>query len=277
MYRKGQAVWDALGSTGPAVLCLSGFASGNWMFQRWLAPLQGFYRFILPENRGMGQAPAATAPYGMDDLAADALRLLDDLGIERCTVIGLSMGGFIAQRVLALAPQRVTGLVLLCTSSGGDAFRPIFPLLSREQVEALYRLDPETRIRAALSPHICPLLQEQYPEVFAEVLQQRLRHPEVPEQVLLQYDAVAEFLRHPQALQHIACPTLILSADQDLLVPVANAALLATMIPKARLQVIANTDHLFFLERAATVSQLLREWLLDYDNTTHDSLAHRQS
>jgi 3-oxoadipate enol-lactonase len=261
MYRKNRMVWDELGSSGAAVLCLSGFASGNWMFHRWLAPLQDTYRFILPENRGMGQAPAATAPYDLDDLATDALRLMDDLGIARFTIIGLSMGGFIAQRVLAQAAQRVTGLVLLCSSSGGEEFRPFFPLMSREQLEALYRLDPETRIRAALAPPICPVLQQHYPEVFAEVLQQRLRHPERLEQVLLQYDAVAEFLRHPQALQQVRCPTLILAADQDLLVPLANAELLAKKIPNAQLQVIADTDHLFFLEQAATVTHRMRAWL----------------
>ncbi|MBF0185227.1 MAG: alpha/beta hydrolase [Magnetococcales bacterium] len=263
MGRPRLPVWDEFGRGEEVILCLSGFASANWMFRSWLEPLHDSYRFLLPENRGMGRSPPATTPYTIDDLAQDALHLLDHLAIDRCSVIGLSMGGFIAQRLVNIAPQRVNSLVMLCTSSGGEKFQPLFPLMTREQIEAIYRLDAETRIRAALSPQICPVLQERYPTVFAEVLRQRLQHQEERDQVLLQYDAVADFLRLPQPLAEIHCPTLLLSADQDLLVPVANAQLLAQSIPQAELQVIAETDHLFFLEKAATVCHLIGNWLAE--------------
>ncbi|WP_130472706.1 alpha/beta fold hydrolase [Candidatus Magnetaquicoccus inordinatus] len=255
-------VWDQMGDAGEAVLCLSGFASSNWLFRLWLQDIQGSFRFLLPENRGMGRAAPATAPYLLDDLAKDAVRLLDHLALAQVTVIGLSMGGFVAQRLFALAPERVKRMVLLCTSSGGEEFQPLLPLMSREQVTSLYQLDAETRIHAALSPQICPLLQEHYPQLFAEVFRQRLIHQENLQQILFQYDAVAKFLRQRQPLEQINCPVLILAGEQDLLVPLANAQLLAKKIAHSQLAVIPDSDHLFFLEQAEMVNRVLLDWLL---------------
>ena len=252
--------WQQTG-TGAPVLCLSGFASSNWMLRAVLEPLCQHGTFILPDNRGMGRSPPAQAAYQLDDLANDALQLMDDLGHKRFTVIGLSMGGFIAQLLALAAPQRVTGLVLLCTSSAGPLFKPLMPLMSRQQVADIYHLPPQERIRAALDPSICPLLSHRYPQVYEEIFQQRLAHPENIQQIMRQYDAVADFLNRCLDLTVLNCPTLVLAGEQDRLVPLANSQLLAQQIPQAQLTVIPDTDHLFFLEQRAVVGQHIVDFL----------------
>lgn len=252
--------WDEIGQ-GPPVLCISGFASANWMFRPLVTPLANRHRFILPDNRGMGRSPPAREPYRLDDLAQDLLALMDGLGYQRFAVIGISMGGFVAQLLALAAPRRVTHLALLCTTSSGEAFRSIFPSLTRDQVKTIYQLDLEYRIRAALAPSICPLLATRYPETHATVIQERLNYQEDPIQVLLQYDAVAAFMETPLDLAAITCPALILSGDQDLLVPLANAHLLAQKLPNAQLTVIPETDHLFFLEQTDAVAGHIGDFL----------------
>ncbi|MBF0424139.1 MAG: alpha/beta fold hydrolase, partial [Magnetococcales bacterium] len=148
---------DVLGD-GEPVLCLAGFASGNWIFSRFLEPMAHRYRFILPDNRGMGRSPPVTEGYCLEDLAEDALRLMDDLGYERFRVIGLSMGGFVAQLLALAAPDRVQSMVLMCTTSGGPEYRQSFPSLSEDQVRAIYALSAEERVQAALSETFCPVL-----------------------------------------------------------------------------------------------------------------------
>ncbi|MBF0460422.1 MAG: alpha/beta hydrolase [Magnetococcales bacterium] len=252
--------WEQLG-TGTPILCISGFASSNWMLHDLLAPLRNQGCFILPDNRGMGRSPLAPTGYRLQDLAADYLQLMDDLGHEQFAIIGLSMGGFVAQLLTQAAPHRVKRLVLLCTSSAGESFKALFPIMPRQQVADLYHLPPEARIRAALSLPICPLLSVRYPEVYEEVVRKRLVHQENVEQVLLQYDAVLAFLDSHLDLAAIACPTLVLAGDQDLMVPLANAHLLAERIPNAQLTVIPDTDHLFFLEKQAEVSHHIAQFL----------------
>ncbi len=252
--------WIQTGTGGPT-LGLSGFASANWMLHDLLAPLGNPGCFVLPDNRGMGRSPPASGGYALADLATDGLQLMDDLGHDRFAVIGLSMGGFVAQLLTLAAPQRVRRLVLMCTSSAGALFKPFFPLMPRQQVADIYRLPPEERIRAALSPTLCPLLSTRYPQVYEEVFRQRLAHPEEVAQVLLQYDAVADFLTTPLNLSAITCPTLVLAGEQDCLVPLANAQLLVQQIPNARLVIIPDTDHLFFLEKRAEVGQEITRFL----------------
>ncbi|GAB0057664.1 Cis-3-alkyl-4-alkyloxetan-2-one decarboxylase [Candidatus Magnetaquicoccaceae bacterium FCR-1] len=253
--------WDSLGN-GPPILCISGFASGNWMYRPLAQTLADRHTSILPDNRGMGLSPPATQPYTLDDLAGDVIALMDQLEHETFTLIGLSMGGFIAQLIAARHPERVKRLVLMCTSSNDAAFKGLFPMLSREQISAIYMLRREERVRAALSETFCPFLFNRYPDTHAYILEHRLRFEPESAQVLLQYDAVARFFAsEPVPLERLTMPTLILSGALDLVVPSVNAQMLASRIPNAQARIIDETDHLFFLEKSAEVNGLIRDFL----------------
>ncbi|MBF0614874.1 MAG: alpha/beta hydrolase [Magnetococcales bacterium] len=253
--------WEQIGE-GTPIVCISGFASGNWLFHRLVTPLAREHAFILPDNRGMGNSPPAQFPYDLNDLADDLLALMDRLGHARFGLIGLSMGGFIAQLLASRVPERITRMVLMCTSSNGAAFRSLFPILPREQVAMIYQLHREERVRAALSEPFCPVLTTRYPETFDYVMEQRIRNEPDLSQVLLQYDAVARFFAGPPVdLAAIQTPTLILSGALDVIVPPANAQLLASLLPHAELALVPETDHLFFLEKVNEVAQRIGSFL----------------
>lgn len=257
---KFQGFYNVFGQ-GIPLLCIPGFASANWIFEPLVARLQPNYQLVLPDNRGMGQAPLATAPYRLDDLVTDVLHLMDDLGHEHFAVLGLSMGGFVAQLLALQEPERVGALLLLCSSSGGPEFEKLFPGLTEEQVRAIYTMDPAARTQTALSPSVCPLLKTNYPEIYADLVAKRSRQPENPAQVMFQYFAVKAFLQQSLPLEQIRCPTLILAGDSDSLVPVENGQLLQQKIPNAQLAVITETDHLFFLEKPEEVTHKIRAFL----------------
>ncbi|MBF0454995.1 MAG: alpha/beta hydrolase [Magnetococcales bacterium] len=248
--------FDQIGE-GPPILCIPGFGSSNRIFRPLAERLKDRFCLILPDNRGMGQSPAAWKPYQLDDLAGDCLNLMDSLHHERFAVIGLSMGGFVAQLLTLQAPQRVGALALLCSTSGGEAFQQVFPSLSEEQVKGIYSLKAQARIEAALSPAICPLLKTRYPDVYQQVLGWRSREQENLPQIMLQYYAVSQFMANTVALESITCPTLVMNGDTDLLVPLINAEMLVERIPGAQLSVITETDHLFFLEKEQEVAEKL--------------------
>src|SRR2546425_9182600 len=98
------------------------------------------YRLVLVDNRDAGASDEANRPYGTGDMAADALGVIDHLGIERFHVVGASMGGAIAQHLALLAPTRVATLVLIGTWGRTDAFLRTVLTGWRLMVE---RLSPE--------------------------------------------------------------------------------------------------------------------------------------
>jgi 3-oxoadipate enol-lactonase len=259
MAIKFNGHFDLIGKGHP-ILCIPGFGNSNWVFNKLVDRLHEHFTFVLPDNRGMGKSPPATQPYLLQDLAQDCLNLMDDLGYEQFSVIGLSMGGFIAQLLSLAAPKRVNSLALLCATSSGEVFNKIFPSLSEEQVKGIYSLDAEQRVKAALSQAICPLLATHYPEAYRYVLEQRINDQENPAQVMLQFFAVNKFLPNSIPIDTINCPTLIMTGDTDPLVPMPNAELLVKMIPNASLSVIEETDHLFFLEKEAEVAVKLAKF-----------------
>src|SRR5271166_1804821 len=104
---------------GPALLLIAGIPAiaSDW------APLAGGlaaagHRVIAYDNRGSGASTVTPGPYATAQLADDAVALLDNLGIERTDVFGMSMGGMIAQELALAAPERLRRLVLGCTHAG---------------------------------------------------------------------------------------------------------------------------------------------------------------
>ena len=99
------------------VLLLGSLGSTLAMWDGQAAALGRRYRVVRADLRGHGRSPAPTGPYGIGDLGADVLALLDRLGVERSHVCGLSLGGMIAMWVASHAPERIGRLVLMCTSA----------------------------------------------------------------------------------------------------------------------------------------------------------------
>src|SRR4051812_39652217 len=107
------------GGVGPVVL-IHGFPLVGAMWDDLVPALADRYHLIIPDLRGHGASPVPPGPYPMEDHARDIFALLDALGVERAAMVGLSMGGYIAMQLLALAPERVSAAVLADTRGPGD-------------------------------------------------------------------------------------------------------------------------------------------------------------
>jgi 3-oxoadipate enol-lactonase len=121
------------GGTGAPVLLSHGFLMDHEMFAPQVEALTPEFRVVTWDQRGFGQTPAH-GPFSYWDSAADALALLDHLGIERAVAGGMSQGGFVSLRMALLAPERVTALVLIDTQSGTEdpAAVPAYEALNAE-------------------------------------------------------------------------------------------------------------------------------------------------
>jgi 3-oxoadipate enol-lactonase len=195
------------------------------------------FRVLRYEHRGHGDSPVPPGPYSMEDLARDALDLLDALGIERASWCGLSLGGMVGMWLGANAPDRLDALVLACTAArvGAPAAYAGRAALVREQgiepvadavVAKWFALAPdETRQR------IRAVLVAQPPEGYASCCE-----------ALAGWDFRDE-------LPRVAPRTLVIATSADEATPQADTDLLVERIPGARLVTIEGAAHLANLER----------------------------
>jgi len=175
-------------------------------------------------------------------MAADALQVLDEAGVESAHVIGASLGGMIAQEVAVAAPERVERLVLCCTTPGGADSVPMPEVTIRLFQEAA-SLEPEVALRR----FVANALGSRAPESLVdELFALRVANPPDPAGWQAQAAAGTTF---PGVDGTIAAPTLILQGTDDNVVDQGNAEVLARRIAGARVELFAGSGHLFFWEQ----------------------------
>jgi pimeloyl-ACP methyl ester carboxylesterase len=243
---------------GPPVLGIMGFALDQRFWAAQVPVVSARHRFITFDNRGVGRSskvPATT----IDEMAGDAVRLLDHLAIDKAIVFGVSMGGAIAQRLTLDHPDRVSALILAVTFA-----RPIeFMRRQHELARTLVRIGgPELLLDASLVRMFTP----QFFEVGQESIDRMVAvfreggDEMASEQVLLgqldaldKHDALAE-------LPRISCPTLVVGAKMDMMVPGLGSEEIAAAIPGAELTMFA-TGHGMMIEEMEPFNARLTEFL----------------
>jgi non-heme chloroperoxidase len=226
---------------GPAVILLHGYSDSWFSWSRVLPLIPPRYHVIAPDLRGHGDSDKPPSGYATRDFTDDVLALMDALRLERATVVGHSMGSFIAQQVALAAPDRIQRLVLV-----GSA--PSFGNMAGvdEFADAVYRLE------------------DPVPEEFAREFQVSTIHHPIPAEFL--DTAVATSLRLPAGVWHrimtgmlatppapelarIGIPMLILSGDRDAVFTRGARQALIAQLPQARSAVYPETGHAPHWER----------------------------
>ena len=246
--------------SGEPFLFITGWTISAAVFEP-VAPLYtDRFRVVSFDLRCTGRSERRAGLVSMADLAADAARVLDAAGIVSAHVFGISMGGMIAQELAIRFPDRVRGLVLAGTWTGGPlAARPRpFELLETSGRIATGSL---SRRRLWLGPLLFSegFLRDQ-PERSAELAAYFRAHPAPL------WAGGAQLLGSiyqdtTRRLDQIRSPTLVMHGDLDAMVPLANARFLAGRIPDAELAVFEGTGHAFPLEAPERSRDALYEWL----------------
>jgi 3-oxoadipate enol-lactonase len=244
--------------SGYPLLLIMGLAADStaWLFQ--VPEFAGRYRTIVFDNRGVGRSAKPPGPYTIHEMADDAAGLLDVLEIPRAHVVGVSMGGMIAQELALRHPERVRGLVLACTFPEPDVEAERQRQFSVAQFGGTITAAGETRIDVSMLNPLM-LFQHLLPRVFnqsfidrdlpklMQVFSGALRYGFSMEAIIGQVEAVMGH-RTTDRLHQITAPTLVITGDADLLVSPANSDILAHSIPGARLVKVPGGSHGFNFE-----------------------------
>jgi 3-oxoadipate enol-lactonase len=243
--------------SAPAVLMIQGLGADKhgWDMQRFV--LAGRYRVIALDNRGAGRSDKPFGHYSLEQMADDAITVLDAVGVERAHVVGASMGGAITQIVALKYPERVRSITLACTACRNHPWRR--ELLTSWATNASERgMGAMTReaARWVIGPRSFRRLVPAFGWL-GPLAMGRPTHAFVAQvrAILNTDEAMAD------QLATITVPALVMVGNQDILTPRGDSEELAERLPNAELVVISGAAHGFMVEHASTFNRVLLEFL----------------
>lgn len=234
--------YRTLGEGFPLVFIMGLTANMDWWDPELLDDLSAHYQLLLFDNRGSGRTVTPQGDFTIEQFAGDTSGLMDALGIDRAHVMGVSMGGMIAQELALDYPDKVEKLVLCATNCGGrEAVLPDREVLARlvDRSGTSHEL-----MERFLSLLFCEKWLVDNPDYVNEFKRRYLIRPATDEDAARQFMATVRF-RTYERLPLIDKPTLIACGTEDILIPAENSRILAKRIPGAVLVEFEQAAHGF--------------------------------
>ncbi|WP_270934535.1 3-oxoadipate enol-lactonase [Falsiroseomonas oryzae] len=253
------------GTSGPWVVLAHSLASSHAMWRPQIATLaSNGFRVLAFDARGHGATDAPPGPYAIATMAQDLRALMDEVGIARAHVVGLSMGGAMAQEFALAHPNRLRGLVIAdATSAYPAASHPMW----RERAAAVESGGMAAVADGTLGRWFTPGWREANPERLADVRAMILATP--PQGFVGAVHALIGFDLADQ-LGDVRAPTLVLHGSEDQALPPAQGERIAALIPGARFALVEGAAHIANLEQPARFDALLLPFLREASETTAD-------
>lgn len=250
--------FDSLGrKSAPPVLMIQGLGADKnlWNLQRFQLALR--YRVIAHDNRGAGRSDKPFGSYSIEQMADDAISVLDEAGVDSAHVVGASMGGAITQYLTIKYPERVRSMTLVCTACRNHDWRRD---LLRTWSEAATTKGMNSMTTEAARWVIGPRsLRRLWPAVswLGPIATSRASHGfnGQVQALLTADDSMADLL------STISVPTAVIVGNQDILTPRADSEELVSRIPTAELIVLSGAAHGLMIEHASTFNRVLGDFL----------------
>ena len=243
----------------PVLVMGHGLLFGTTMWRHQIEVLRDTYRCIAVDWRGQGGTPATESGYDMDTLYEDLVALIEHLDVGPVHYAGLSMGGFVGQRLAARRPDLVRSLILIDTSSGPEDPEKIKKYRLMSTVYGFFGMKP-------LLNQVAPIMFSQsFLDTDAGRSTVDTWTTELATQqrkgVKLAIRGVTDRLPIVDEIGTIAAPTLVIVGTEDLATPVAKAEVIAATIKNTRLDILTGVGHVSTLEDPARVNALMTEFL----------------
>lgn len=243
---------------GPAILCVHGFPLDHSMWQGQLTGLAESHRVIAPDLRGFGQSAGSPPVASLDDFVVDLCELLDHLQITEPVVLcGLSMGGYIAFRFAAIAPERLRGLILCDTRPAADTAEAA---ANRHRMVEIVRKGGVGTVADAM--HSKLFAADTYEEQPAIV--ESTRNVMLSSRAETVAAALLAMAARPDAtpkLPSLPCPSLWVCGEEDSITPAAEMHTAAGLAPASRFVGIPAAGHMAPLEQSAAVNAAITSFM----------------
>ncbi len=247
---NGISIYYETHGTGEPIVLLRGLGGtvSGWASQ--VKYLGDKYQTILIDNRGAGESDKPDEEYSLDIFASDVKSVLDDIGVKKAHILGLSMGGFIVQRFYSLYPEMVHSLILGCTGTGlSDPAHIIFPPEIEEVLNTERTDENREYLIGKMNDYFFHPEFAKNNKKFMNLVFLDAKNKRQPSHAYMrQLKACYSSTHLSPLLKDIKVPTTILHGDEDIVVPIDNAHYLHENIEGSELKVFPKTGHMFFLE-----------------------------
>ncbi|MFI5322141.1 MAG: alpha/beta fold hydrolase [Thermodesulfobacteriota bacterium] len=277
---NGIDLYYEIHGAGEPLVLIEGLGYSAWMWYKQIPAFSERYRVIVFDNRGAGNTDKPDTEYSTEIMADDASGLLRTLGIDQAHVLGVSLGGFIAQELALRHPDLVKSLVLVSTNSGSGkpigrnshpwngfltfwGFLPgLFEMSGKTGIppSVEYVLKKEARIRYGLSLAFTPEYIKDHPDEIERIVKWRLDNPQPGYAWTRQMMAGKKFDSAARAGE-IKAPAVVICGTEDKIVSPESAFVLAERIPDSRFVPIEGSGHLLFIERSEEFNEAVLGFL----------------
>ena len=249
------------GGSGEPLLLIQGMSGTHVAWgEPFLEPLREHFDVIAFDNRGIGLSAPIDGPFTIVEMAEDTAALMGELGLESAHVVGISMGGMIAQELALAHPERLRSLTLGCTYCGGPGSQLMPEENARKLLGGLSSGDRDKAIRAGYEVNLSPAFRADESH-FAAFHEMATSVPAAKQTIELQVQAI---FGHDTSgrLGEISAPTLIVHGTEDGVLPYPDGELIASLMPSARFETLEGVGHMFWWEQPAVSADLIREHAL---------------
>jgi pimeloyl-ACP methyl ester carboxylesterase len=256
-HRGARIYWEERGAGDP-ILLVMGLSFTLEMWYRVAPFLAAEHRVILMDNRGVGRSSASRGPYSIRLMAEDAMAVLDAANIAEPTVLmGVSMGGMIAQELALRHPERFRAMVLISTTCGA-LYRGPWPNFHRlPQLQRFLETNNEARDRS----FIRFFYAEETPRarIDEDILSRANLHPPW-RSVLSQLCGILCWSSYGW-LPRLRLPVLVIHGDQDHVLPTENGRIIARRIPEAEFVLVPQAGHILATDQPELTLEVLGKFL----------------
>jgi 3-oxoadipate enol-lactonase len=257
---NGQTLYYEVHGEGEPLLCVMGLSADTLAWALQVPAFAASHRTVIFDNRDVGQSSMANGPYEIADMAGDALALADALELDSFHLLGVSMGGAIAQEIALAAPERVRTLTLAVTFPAGGAWAR---KLSEVWGERVRKLSQEERVDELMLLNFSErFFEDQGMATWVRNMMLANPHPQPAEAFTRQLEACG---RHDarEGLRALDLPTHVIGSDYDMLVPIWKSRELAELIPGAKLTVLPAAPHGANVERAEEFNKAVLDFIVE--------------
>jgi pimeloyl-ACP methyl ester carboxylesterase len=246
---------------GYPVLLLHGFPFHHAIWSEFRKKLDGRYRIITPDLPGFGKSSLLSSSLSIADVATSVLRLIDELGISNCAVIGHSLGGYVAMAIAAQRPALLSGLVLFHSTTDPDNNE------KKESRNKLIEFVKKNGPEAFTGKFVAPLFKN--PEHSAIQVARDIAVQADEQTVIAYLAAMRDRPDTGNVLRDFPNRTLIIGGENDTAIPAENLKRLTLLSPKVQLEMIESIGHMGMFEAAEKTSAIIERFLSDVTGSTN--------
>jgi 3-oxoadipate enol-lactonase len=224
----------------------------------FLQLLRRDFDVIAYDHRGVGASSQLEGPVTIRQMADDAAALLSALQLDSAHVMGISMGGMIAQELALNHGERIRTLTLGCTYCGGPGSALAAPEVIQRLGEAMMSGDRDRAIRVGWEANVSSAFAAD-DDAWARFRETAMERAVAVPVVMEQMQAIGAHDTYERLGELGSLATLVIHGSEDQMLPVQNGRLIASRIPGSRLEVFDGVGHLFFWERPERSAELVRE------------------